>query len=78
MYTTWKLLFSVEHFTPFTKGLLNRRNVSAARKDLRQKEVIVRAQALDKTLQDKADKYAQLERLVEQIQHKVRILYISY
>lgn len=52
--------------------LLCRRNLSAARRNLREKEVIVRSQAsLDRTLQDKADKYAQLQRLVEQIEKKV-------
>lgn len=52
--------------------LLFRRNLSAARRNLREKEVIVRSQAsLDRTLEDKADKYVQLQRLVEQIEKKV-------
>ncbi|XP_046660971.1 TBC1 domain family member 31 [Homalodisca vitripennis] len=47
-----------------------RRSITATRRDLREKEVFVRSHTLDKTLQDKATKYAQLEQLMEQIGEK--------
>ncbi|XP_054290012.1 uncharacterized protein LOC129005205 [Macrosteles quadrilineatus] len=47
-----------------------RQSLLAARRELRGKEAVVRSQSMDKTLQEKADKYAQLEKLMDQLENK--------